>query len=580
MGTLYHDTGIRTVTTTLSILLLLSVPGLPLLLAFPALRSRLSRPCLLALLPAVILLLLQVDFSIEVPWLLFGSWFGIDGVSRWLLAMAVVLWAAAAILLHGSGGQAVDNRLTVFFLLTMAGNLGAVMATDVAGFFAFSSLMGYGFYGLLVAGGDETARRVGRVYLGFMIVADLVLFEALLIAAANTWDLEFEAVHYGIVQSPISDWYVSMVLAGFALKAGAWPLHFWLPLALRSSRPAVALLLGGVPVAMALLGMLRWLPLGEISFPDLGLGIQIVGLIAAIFATLAGLMQSNPRALLAYAVVVATALFVTILGAGIERPAIGSAIQGEAHLFILYLGLTLAALVPGSLLPDIAKVRLTLHSLRFAGHGAGALLLALSPMMLLVLIRAPNAGDPLFADFGMVSLWPWWTLCTTLLVVRWIYLLPHRQEEAVSVRASVLWAVWGVLLVAAYGTGLLAAVGSVDLMGVIVDVWWPFVLGILIGGNVWWMAAKRKLPSIPTISPGDFWTVLERWFIRGNRWVISMGLQVLPGWRASALAVVGRFLQVRWWQKALDAGEHSLQSWTLSVTLLLLLGVVIALLST
>jgi len=479
---------------TLSVLLL-SVPGLPLLLAFPALRSRLSRPCYLALLPAVILLVVPAAFSIEVPWLLFGTGLGIDGASRWLLAMSVVLWAVAASLLHAPAGQAADNRLTVFFLLAMAVHLGAILATDVVGFFVTSSLLGYGFYGLLVTGGDAAARRAGCVYLGFMIVADLILFEALLIAAANTGDLDFEAVRHAMAQSPASGWYVSMVLAGFALKAGIWPLHFWLPLTFHSARPAVALLLGGVPVAMALLGMVRWLPLGEITLPDLGVGIQW-------------------RTLLAYAGMVVTSLFVTILGSGLEGSLTGYAIQGAAHLFILYLGITLAALVAGSMLSEKVTVR---SALLVTGRRMGALLLVLSPMMILFLFWISAGGDPQLADSWMVALWPW-TLCTTLLALRWLYLLRPGQQQAIS----------------------------------------------------------RPAPMIP---PGDFWLIFERWFSRGSRWIMSMGLQVLPRWRASVLAVAGCLLQVRVWQKVLDAGERSLQSWSLAVTLLLLLGIAIALLS-
>ncbi|MEA2078397.1 MAG: proton-conducting transporter membrane subunit [Pseudomonadota bacterium] len=562
---------------TLSVFLLLSVPGLPLLLVLLALRSRLSWPCHLALLPAVILVAVPTAFSVEVPWLLFGTGLGIGGGSRLLLAMSVVLWAAAATLLPAPAGQPADNRLTTFFLLTLAGNLGVILATDLVGFFTFSALIGYGFYGLLVDGGDKTARRAGRVYLGFMILADLALFEVLLIAAATTGDLGFEVVRHAIALSPASGLYLSMVLAGFALKAGVLPLHFWLPLAFRSARPSVALLLGGVPVAMGLLGMAHWLPLGELTLPDLGAGIQWVGLAAAVYGTVVGLMQSHPRTLLAYAGIVVTSLFVTILGSGLEWPLIGSAIQGTAHLFILTLGLILAALVPASLLTDKAKARL---ALLVAGHAAGTLLLALAPVMILFLTRIPAGSVPHFADSGMLALWPWWTLCTTLLALRWIYLLLHRQQEVVSVPVLKTGAVWGVLLVAAYASGLLAAVWSDDPMGVLVDVWWPFVLGILIGGSVWWMAAKRKLPSIPTIPPGDLWSILEWWFSRGNRWSMSMGLQVLPRWRASGLAVAGRLLRVRAWQKVLDAGERSLQSWTLAVALLLLMAIAIALLST
>ena len=504
----------------LSALLLLSVPGLPLLLAFPALRSRLPRPCHLALLPAVILLAVPAAFSIEVPWLLFGSGLGIDAASRWLLAMSVVLWGGAATLLQTPTGQAVDKRLTVFFLLTMATHLGAILATDLVGFFTFAVLMGYGFYGLLIAAGDETAQRAGRIYLVFMVVADLVLFEALLIAAATTVDLDFEAVHHALALSqegaPASGLYVSMVLAGFALKAGIWPLHFWLPLAFRSARPAVALLLGGVPVAIALLGMVRFLPLGEITLPDLGAGIQWLGLTAAIYGTVVGLMQSHPRTLLAYAAMVITSLFVTLLGSGLEWPLPGSALQERVPLFIMTLGFTLAALVTGSMLADKVTVQ---SALLVTARRVGVLLLVLSPLMTVLLTRPSGGGERLFSESGLVALWPWWMLCTVLLAFRWLYLLLRRQGETMNAPASM-------------------------------------------------------------IPPGDFWPVLERWFSQSTHWFMSMGLQLLPRWRSSGLAAAGRLLQVRVWQKALDAGERALQGWSLAVALLLLLGLAIALLST
>ena len=567
--------------TTLSVLLLLSVPGLPLLLILPGLRSRLSRPCHLALLPAVMLLAVPVDLSIEVSWLLFGTGLGVDGTSRLLLAMSVVLWTATTFL-QAPSGQAVDNRYTIFFLLTMAGNLGTILATEIVGFFTFSTLMGYGFYGLLVAAGNEAVRRAGRVYLGFLILADLALFEALLVVATMSEDLGFGAVRHAIEQSAAPGFYLSIVLAGFALKAGVWPLHFWLPLTFRAARPAVVLLLGGVPVAIGLLGMVRWLPLGELALPDLGVGIQWVGLAAAMYGTVAGLRQSHPRTVLAYTGIVVTGLFVTTLGSGLEWPMIGSAIKETAHLFILYLGFMLAALVSGSVVADKIKARHALHALLLAGHTAGALLLALAPVIILFLVWIPAGADPLVTDSGMVDLWPWWPLCTILLAMRWLYLLLHHQPEVVSAPAPVLWVVWGVLLAATVAIGLLAAVWSDDPMGVVTAVWWPLVTGVLIGGSAWWMAVKGKLPSIPMIPPGDLWSVLEQWLSRVDRWTMSTGLQVLPRWRAAGLAVADRLLQVqvRAWQKALDAGERALQSWAVAVTLLLLLGIAIALLST
>jgi len=332
------------VNSTLSAFVLLSVPGLPLLLAIPPLRSRLSWPCHIGLLPAVILLAFPAVFSIELPWLIFGSGLGIDAGSRLILAMAVVVWAAAATLLQVPGGRPTDNSLTLFFLLTMAGNLGAILATELVGFFAFSTLMGYGFYSLLVAGGDKDSRRDGHAYLIVLVLADLALFEALLIAASTTEDLRFAVVREIMARSPASSLYMAMVLAGFAAKAAVWPLHFWLPLVYRSARPAVAMLVGCVPVAVGLVGFVRWLPLGDFDLPGPGMIIQGIGAAAILYAILAGLMQAQLKMLPVYVAIVSTGLFVTALGAGLADPAAWNRLANWAYVFIATLGIGVAVL--------------------------------------------------------------------------------------------------------------------------------------------------------------------------------------------------------------------------------------------
>jgi len=333
---------------TLSAWLLILAPLLPLLLAFPALRSRLPWPCHVALLPAFILLTVPQGASVDLPWLLLGSGLGMDDrAGRLLLAMSVLLWMLAASLLHAATGEPADERVTSCFLLTLAGNLGAILATDLVGFFTFSVLMGYGFYALLVAGGDEGTRRAARVYLIVLIVADLALFEALLIAAATAGGLGFETVRQAMAQSASPGLYLSMVLAGFALKAGMWPLHFWLLPVFRFSRPAVALLLGGVPVAMALLGFVRWLPLGEISLPAPGLVVQGMGVAAVLYAILAGARRARLKTLPAYAAIFATGVFTITLGVGLGDPAAWNRHGNLPGFLIVSLGFGLAALIVG-----------------------------------------------------------------------------------------------------------------------------------------------------------------------------------------------------------------------------------------
>lgn len=257
--------------TTLQTLALWLAVVWPLLLAIPALHSRLPWPRHLALAPALLLLLLPGDATLALPWLLLGSGFAIDGEIRWLLAMAVTIWLMAATLTQPSA------RGTTLFMLTLAGNLGAILATTLTGFFSFTTLMGYGFYGLLIQGGDAASRRAGQRYLLVLIAADLLLFEALLLAAATSGDLRYEAVRQTMAEGPFAQLYLWMALAGFLLKIGLWPAHRWLLAAFRSAPTATALLLGGVPVAMGLLGAVRWLPMGEDALYLPGMALLTLG---------------------------------------------------------------------------------------------------------------------------------------------------------------------------------------------------------------------------------------------------------------------------------------------------------------
>ena len=333
----------------LSTVILFLVPGVPLLLAFPALRARLSRPCFFALLPAIVLalflILVPVDFSIKIPWLLFGSGLGIDGMSQMFLTMSVILWFAASLHLYRPSGQLVSHRFTTFVMVTMAGNFGVILSTEIVAFFTFLTLMGYGFYGLLVDGGDESVRRAGRIYLAYMILADLVLFEALLVAASTTDDLSFSAVQLAMPVSSSSGLYLSVVLIGFAAKAGFWPLHFWLSPVFRMSRPAVALLIIGVPIAMGLFGTLRWLPLGEIHSPDLGEFIIIMGATAMLYAVLFTILRAQLKTLPAYIVVFFTGLYSVALGIGLSAPDVWRQYEYLIHVFIILMLISLSALM-------------------------------------------------------------------------------------------------------------------------------------------------------------------------------------------------------------------------------------------
>jgi len=285
----------------------------PLLLAIPALQSRLPWPRYLALTPAVVLLTLPNDISIKLPWLLYGTGFALDGNSRWILGAFIVIWFAAATLTFSAKQKPALKYSSTFYLLTMAGNLGALLTTDLVGFFVFSTLMSYGFYGLVIQDGDKTFQRAGRLYLYFLIAADLALFEALLLMAFTTNNFQYEIARQAMSTMSASPIYPYMVLIGFSLKAGIWPFYFWLSTALHSCSRTVALFLVGGPITISLVGLIRWLPARE-DIHIMGIVMQVLGAAAILHFILRLFLAGKNRFSISWFIIASTGLFSLVLG--------------------------------------------------------------------------------------------------------------------------------------------------------------------------------------------------------------------------------------------------------------------------
>jgi len=319
-------------------LLLVTAILWPLLLALPVIHSKLRVSRQLAIIPAAILLLLPGDASLSLPTILFGSELHLDTDSRWILAMSVVVWFIAATL-SSSKTASTSSHETSFFMMTLAGNMGVIFANDLVTFFSFSTLMSYSFYALLVDKHNDPAHRAGYWYLIFLILADLALFEAMLLAASISSDLRYDTLSQEMA-GPYSAFYMWMVVLGFAFKSGFWPFFFWLSSAYSSRSRITPVLLTAVPVAMGLLGLLRWLPVGEQAVYSLGIVLLCSGSAAILHMTF-GLFKHRLNAMLmARITVIVIGLSGTALGAVLIQPALWQSYGSFSHPIIALLGIT------------------------------------------------------------------------------------------------------------------------------------------------------------------------------------------------------------------------------------------------
>ncbi|MEN8177837.1 MAG: proton-conducting transporter membrane subunit [Pseudomonadota bacterium] len=304
-------------------LLLLTVPLLPWLLALGLVSDSVYRkanwliPC--AALPALaVSALFPSGTSMDLPWLLLGSSLGIETPVQLFLALMGAVWLGVALVVGSGFHDKTGRRLAIFYLLAMGGSLGLILARDPWLFFFFASVSGYALYGLILHQGSDEARKAGRRYLVVLILGDLLLFEVLVTLAAEGGD--FSTLHQAMTNPDSRDLLVGLVLVGFAVKAGLFPLHLWAPLAYRAVPVALLPLLLAYQFGQGVLGWIYWLPLGEVALPTWGFSMQVVGVASLLFGLLVGMGQVRARSILAYISVALAGLVIFAMGRVLEQP--------------------------------------------------------------------------------------------------------------------------------------------------------------------------------------------------------------------------------------------------------------------
>lgn len=397
---------------------------LPLVAAIPILAAafamhRLSwwTPAVAAVPALVAALLVPIGESLDLPWLLLGAHFGLDEIGRIFLIFTSILWIAAGIHAVASmRGTPHVERFNTFFLLAMAGNLWLIVGQDLVSFYVGFAIMGISSYGLVIHEGDRNALKAGKVYLVLTLGAELALFVALVMIASTTGS---------ILPTPedlveLDDLAIGLLILGLAVKAGLIPLHVWLPLAHPAAPIPASAVLSGAMIKVALLGWLRFLPVGEIALPGWGLLFVFAGLATALYAAPIGILQSNPKVLLAYSSVGKMGLMAVTLGLMLIEPAMAPVAAIGLALYAGHHALTKGGLFLG------VGLRKSAGAQRLVFGGVVLLALAMAAVPLTSGAVAKYGIKPIFVD----SDWVWLqvavaltTVATAWMMVRFVWLM-------------------------------------------------------------------------------------------------------------------------------------------------------------
>jgi len=202
--------------------------------------------------------------------------------------------------------------------------IGVVMAGDLLTVFVFWELMAVGSTLVLWSAGSALAERAARRYLAMHLLGGMLLFAGIAAHVGATGSLAFERMRPDNVAH-------ALILAGFALNAGAPPLSAWLPDAYPEASFSGMVFLSAFTTKTAVYVLMRGFPGTEL--------LVWVGLFMVFYGIVYALLENDMRRILAYSIVNQVGFMIAGIGIGTEMALNGAAAHAFTH--ILYKALLL-----------------------------------------------------------------------------------------------------------------------------------------------------------------------------------------------------------------------------------------------
>lgn len=519
-------------------LLLLLTPLWPLLI-IPMLRGRpFGALWLSAPIPGLLLALLASgDASVDqlaLDQLLLGTLWWLDETRQVFLLLTSVLWLLAGCYARGYlSADAHGRRFEYFWLLSLSGNLLLIIAEDVASFYTGFTLMSLMAYGLVVHSQTPEAQKAGRLYMQMAVLGEGLLLAGLLGLAALAPEPMISQLPLLLAQTGQENGILMLcLLLGFGVKAGLPLLHIWLPLAHPVAPTPASAVLSGAMVKAGILGWLLTLPLGDVQWPDIGFGLIVAGITAAIGAGVIGSLQFKAKAVLAYSSISQLGMMTALIGAGLSDASLWPWLLPGLLLFSVHHGLNKAALFLAvglcERLPRIVSPWL---------HGSFVLLVLIPPLALVGWLNSGMLSKTLVKSAlyqqGEETLAFWLTfaaLSTALLMLRYLWLIAHQRRQSAAGTQSMTadggmilpWLTlilpWLTLIMLGLSLPWLIQLSPVAISGVTFrwpdaagsfSLLWPPLLALLIAGAA--MTLARRYPRWSDWTPpmGDLLTVYQ-----------------------------------------------------------------------
>ncbi len=279
-----------------------------------------------------------------------GSWpapFNITLVADVFSAVMVVMVSIIGVAVTGASFAGVDPRREAFgyhplIHVVLMGVAGAFLTGDIFNLYVWFEVMLIGSFVLMALHRTRSQLQAAFTYVGLNLLASALLLTAigLLYGQAGTLNLADLARAWPERRTPGLDAALSMLfLTAFGIKAGLFPLFFWLPASYHTPPAAVGALLAGLLTKVGVYAMIRVFTL---LFPDpnaiVYTALMVLSAVTMAVGLIGALAQTDFRRVLSFNLV--GHIGFTTVGLALWTPAA----LGGSILYVLHHMLVISAL--------------------------------------------------------------------------------------------------------------------------------------------------------------------------------------------------------------------------------------------
>ena len=229
----------------------------------------------------------------------FGLNFTVNGFRSIYAVIAALMWLVTTLMSPEYFAHYRNrNRYYLFLLITLGATEAVFLSADLYTTFVFFEIMSLCSYVWVAQDEKEDSLRAGATYLAVAVIGGMVLLMGIFLLYHQTGTLMIEEIT--TAAAGVDLWPAALCMfVGFAGKAGAYPIHIWLPKAHPVAPAPASALLSGILTKTGIFGILVISCKMLLQDVRWGAFVLIIGVITMFLGALLALFSVNFKRTLA-----------------------------------------------------------------------------------------------------------------------------------------------------------------------------------------------------------------------------------------------------------------------------------------